>query len=109
MPSDSADIKVPGWVRVATGILAGVIIAVISTQAYFDQRFVNKGEHEEHEKSDRLEVARIDRELAAHKSDTKLDSTRLSVIEAQLQVIQRQLERMDGKLDKAAIRTRTAP
>jgi hypothetical protein len=102
MPTTEPDIKVPGWTRVAVGALSACIIAVVATQTYFDQRFVAKSEHEEHERSDRAEVSRIDRTLLSHMENTRLDSTRLSVIEAQLATIQRQLERMDGKLDKAA-------
>ena len=87
---------IPGWTRVAAGILSGIIVAVVGTQTYFDSRFVNKREHEQHEEADKVEVARIDKTLAAHMESTRLDAVRLATIE-------KQLERMDGKLDRAAI------
>jgi hypothetical protein len=101
------DIVVKAWARQAIIALAAVITILVGLASTLDSRFVNKKEHEEHEKNDRDEVARIDATLLRHMTDTRTEAVRLSVIEAQLGTIQRQLEVMDSKLDRAA-RARSA-
>jgi Tfp pilus assembly protein PilO len=101
------DIVVKAWARQAVIAVVALIVAVFGVVTTLDSRFVIKREHEEHEKNDREEVARIDATLLKHIGDTRMEAVRLSVIEAQLGSIQRQLEIMDGKLDRAA-RTRNA-
>jgi hypothetical protein len=98
------DIVVKAWARQAVIGIVAVVVAVYGVVTTLDTRFVNKKEHEEHETNDKVEVARIDATLLRHMSDTRTESVRLSVIEAQLGTIQRQLEVMDAKLDRAASR-----
>jgi hypothetical protein len=104
---DGNDIVVKAWARQSIIAVAAVITTVFAVQAAVDGRYVNKREHEEHEANDRAEVARIDATLMRHVADTRTETVRLSVIEAQLGTIQRQLELMDAKLDRAA-RARSA-
>ena len=98
------DIVVKAWARQAVIAVVAIIVTVFGVVSTLDSRFVVKKEHEEHEKNDREEVARIDATLLRHMTDTRTESVRLSVIEAQLSTIQRQLEMMDAKLDRAASR-----
>ena len=98
------DIVVKAWARQAVIALVAVVVGVWGVLTAMDGRYVKSREHEEHEQNDKVEVARIDATLLRHMSDTRTESVRLSVIEAQLDTIRRQLEVMDAKLDRAASR-----
>jgi hypothetical protein len=85
-------------------LVGAIVLATVGFLAWGDARYVTRSEWVHAEAAEAKSVASTAAELSQHVSDTRLDATRLGVIEVQLKTIERQLDVIATKLDRAASR-----
>ena len=102
MPGEQ--ISVPKWTTRVVPVVALIVAGTVGFLAWGDARYVTRTEWVHAEGAESKEANETKLALDRHIDQTRLDATRLSVIETQLRAIEQQLNVIASKLDKAAAR-----
>jgi hypothetical protein len=105
---DSNGVRVSGGVVKAIGLLVAALVLATTFLLGLNAQFVPRTEWRMAEEREEAAGKATAVALSVHIDQTRLDSTRLSVIEVQLDAIQKQLDVIGNKIDRAALRTEKA-